>query len=354
MKELRLLKALGTVDIRFPEEAMAMPPRRRGRILAAAACFCMICGVGVGVMVRLGYFSAGCSAWAGSFADGGYYHTIPHKGLYRWDDTDNEKVLGAAWCEGWQVNDYGVYYKTRRSLYVLPHEGTKTKLFAAGITQSSHIGFTLYGDNVVVTVYNKHKERFFEVLIDGRTGALLETVTPLTDYDVLYDGQAFGDTHLLVGTRSIVLETEQETSILTENGLPLTGKAVSRFWNRYGEQVWFTVEENRTEGSTWYILQPNGRDRQVTLPTYSICDAAGDFAFWVDHDEGAVCCGDTRTGVYWTLSADTESEFYELSTDGSRLFSCVPWDDYQRLWQVEYEEGRPVGLTLLDSDICEP
>jgi len=350
VKELRLLKALGTVDSRFPEEAMAKPPRRRWvRVLTAAACLCLVCGAGVGLMLRLGYFAAGCSAWAGTFAEGAYYHTVQHKGLYRWDGTGNEKVLGAFWYEDWQVNDYGIYYKTRRSLYVQPHEGKKMKLFTANRTEASHIGFTLYGDDVVVTVYNKYKERFSEVLIDGCIGEVLETVTPPADYDVLYDGQAFSHTHLLVGEREIVLQD----GILTENGLPLLTEPVSRYASRSNGQVWFTVEETWPESSTWYILRPDGQDRLVTLPAYTCSALARDFAFWVDHDEGTVCCGDTRTGENWTLSVDTESEFYELSTDGIHLFSCVPWDDYQRLWQVEYEAGRPVGLTLLDNDICE-
>ena len=89
------------------------------------------------------------------------------------------------------------------------------------------------------------------------------------------------------------------------------------------------------------------------LPVCNCADIADDFAFWVDYEKNAVCCADTRTGEWWTLHVDTESEFYEIVTDGVRLFSCVPWDDYQRLWQVEYEAERPVSLTLLDNDICE-
>ena len=134
MKEMVLLQALGNIDLRFPAQAEEMPPRRRWvRMLAAAACLCLVCGAGVGVMLRLGYLTAGCSAWPGTFVGGAYYHTVQHEGIYRWNGTSNEKVLGAFRNEGWLVNDHGIYYKTRRSLYVLPHEGRKTKLFTAGV-----------------------------------------------------------------------------------------------------------------------------------------------------------------------------------------------------------------------------
>ena len=350
MKELRLLQALGTVDARFPEEAMEPRHRRRWpRVLAAAACLCLVCGAGLAAMFRLGYLTAGCSAWPGTFVGGAYYHTVQHEGIYRWDGTSNEKVLGAFWNEGWLANDYGIYYKTRRSLYVLPHEGAKTKLFTAGVTEASHIGFSFYGENVVVRIYNKHKEQFSEVLVDGRTGELLAEVTTLSPYSLLYDGQAFSDTHLLVGAREIVLQD----GILTENGLPLLTEQVSRYYSSSNGLVWFTVEENWSESSRFFLLRPDGKDRPVMLPVCNCADIAGDFAFWVDYEQNTVCCADTRTGEWWTLHVDTESEFYEIVTDGVHLFSCVPWDDYQRLWQVEYEAERPVSLTLLDNDICE-
>lgn len=351
MKELVLLQALGDIDLRFPEQAEERPPRRRWvRILAAAACLCLVCGAGLGAMIRLGYFAAGCSAWPGTFVDGDYYHTVQHEGVYRWNGTSNEKVLGAFWYEGWLVNDYGVYYKTRRSLYVQPHEGKKTKLFAASMTEASHIGFTLYGEDVVVRIYNKHTEQFSEVLVDGRTGEPLAEVTPLSPYSLLYDGQAFSDTHLLVGEREIILRN----GVLTENGLPLLSQPVSQYYSRSNGQVWFTVEENWPESSTLFFLRPDGQDHLVTLPTYTCADVAGDFAFWVDYEQNAVCCADTRTGEWWTLDSDAESEFYEIVTDGEYLFSCVPWDDYQRLWQLEYDgEGRPAALRLLKENICE-
>lgn len=358
MKALRLLRALGEIDPQYAEEAVFAKPRRRWvKGLAAAACLALVIGTAGMFIDRLGFFRAGCSAWPGTFADGRYYYTVQHSGLYCWDGEKTEKVLGAFWYDGWMVNDYGLYYKQGRSQYVIPHEtGKRHKLYTAPLFRTSHIGASFYGDDLVIRVYNKWKKYASEVLIDGKTGEVLAEVTPRISYSDLSDNLAWGDTHFLLGQRELVLVpggTEYEF-VLTEKGQPLLpeGETVSVYANHFGEELWFEVRDGDESLRTVYIARLAGDDTVMAVPCDSGAEPADGYAYWVKNEPGEVWCMDTRTGESWRLEADTEMEFYALSTDGVHLFSCVPWDDYQALWQiVRQESGRPVGLVLLDPDI---
>ena len=206
MKELRLLKALGQIAPKYPEEAMSSPPRRGWkRLLALAACLALVVGLSGTVIDRLGLFRAGCSAWPGHFIDGRYYFNGGHGALYCWDGEKTEKVLGALQSDGWLVNEYGVYFKRGRRLYVMPHATGKTqKLYTAPLFGCSHMGLGFYGEDLTMRLYDKKREWFRELLLDGVTGQVLEEVQPLSDYDLLYDNLAWSDTHLIVGERQLV------------------------------------------------------------------------------------------------------------------------------------------------------
>ncbi len=360
MKCMKLLQALGNISPEMIEEAA---PGRRVRPLwqrAAAwvACIALVLGSGWTVIDRLDLFRAGCSAWPGEFVDGRYYFTRGHGSVYCWDGETTERVVGGFWSEGWLVNDCGVFYKQGRRQYVVDHEtGTRRKLFSTSVFQASHIGADLYGDDVIVRVYNKRRKVAREVLIDTATGAQ----TPVLDwisYDDLYDGKTFSDTNLLVGERHIQLQFVDDSRVtLWENGRPLLPdgtETVSRYWGLHNGQAWFWSGE-----STAFVLRPDGDDRLVDLThmdVHHVATAAGDFAYWTGSTgengiDQAVWCLDTRTGQYWPLETQVEMEFYEVVTDGVHLVSCVPWDDYQALWRIDCENGRPVALTLLDNDL---
>lgn len=360
MKELRLLLALGEIAPKYAEEAANAKPRRRWtRVLAAAACLCLVVGTAGMFIHRLGFFQAGCSAWPGEFVEGRYYYTVQHSGLYCWNGETTEKVLGAFWYDGKLVNDYGIYYKRGRSLYVKVHDtGKSRKLYTAPLLNCSHIGFSFYGEDVVVRVYNKWKKYASEVLLDGKTGELLEEVTPQIPYSDLYDNLTFSDTHFLVGERELVLVpgADDYSLLLTENGQSLLpeGQTVSVYANRYGEELWFDLRDGDDTVKTVYIARANGEDTLLECACNYSGTVAGGYAYWVKSEPGEVWCMDTHTGESWRLETDVDMEFYELSTDGVHLVSCVPWDDYQALWRVEYgENSRPAALILLDGDITE-
>ncbi len=358
VKELRLLKALGQIDPKYAEEAMKKPRRRWGKALSIAACLLLVAGLSGTVIDRLGLFRAGCSAWPGDFVDGRYYFNAGHGSLYCWDGEKTEKVLGALQSDGKLVSDYGVYFKRGRRLFVKPHDTGKTqKLYTAPLLDRSHIGFDFYGEDVVVRIYNKWKEYASEVLVDGKTGAVLDTVTDHLSYDALYDNLAWSDTHLKVGNRELVLVPEGYRADLMENGvsiLPEGIDGVSVYFYRHGEQVLFEVEEEWPERKTVFVVRPDGDDRLVEMPSYSCDGLAGDYLYYIKNEEQEIWCQDSRTGEVWQLEMDTEMELYELATDGIHLATCVPWDDYQALWRIDYgEDGRPERLILLDKDISK-
>ncbi len=360
MNAMRLLRALGNIHPSLIEEAAPVKVVGFGwrQLAALAACIALVLGSGWTVIDRLDLFRAGCSAWPGEFVDGRYYFTNGHGSVYCWDGETTERVVGGFWSEGWLVNDYGVFYKQGRRQFVVDHAtGTRRKLFSASVFESSHIGADLYGEDVIVRVYNKRKEIAREVLVDSRTGEQTP-VMDWIDYRQLYKGQTFSDTHLLVGDRQIELRLdESEHGTLWEQDTPLLPdgvEAVGRYWDQYYDQVWFGAGDKQ-----FYVLRSDGEDRLVDLngmAVYHVSAAAGDFAWWTGSagEEGidqAVWCMDTRTGEYWPLKHDTPMQFYELATDGVHLVSCVPWDDYQALWRIDYENGRPAALTLLENDL---
>lgn len=364
MSGLRLLKAFNDIDGVLVERAAPGKNKRPRwvRALATAACLALVIGSAGTVIDRLGLFRAGCSAWPGDFIDGRYYFRGGYGALYCWDGQTTEKVLGALASDGKLVNEYGVYFTRGRRLYVKPHDtGQTEKLYTASLSDRSHIGFDLYGEDVVVRIYNKRKEHASEVLVDGLTGQVLATVTDHIPYSELYDNLAWGDTHVKVGERELVmvpLEDENRFD-LTEQGasiLPEGASAVYAYYYRKYDQVWFdlVMEDGK---AAWLAVRSDYGDRMIAED--GNWSAAGDFAYRVGDSDGdtlddAVWCLDTRTGEQWRLETDTQMEFYEITTDGVHLASCVPWDDYQAMWRIEYDDrGCPASLVLLDENVGE-
>ena len=362
MKAMRIINALTGIDSQLIEQAA--PSKRKKthwrRVLAAVACVALVIGSAGTVIDRLGLFRAGCSAWPGDFIDGRYYYRAGHGALYCWDNGQNTKVLGALQSDVKLVNEYGVYYKRGKTLYVSPHnDGKVEKLYTAPLFGCSHIGFDLYGEDVIVTVYNKWQKRSCQVLVDGHSGGVVETVFPWSDYD--YRSLYYSERYLRLGDRTLRLEDTSTTYAytLTEQGVPLLepGLTVSAYARRYDGQMWFAIRE-LDHLSTYYVARADGEDRMVSIPNGYAAAAAGDFAYWTDTatdgTDDTVWCLDTRTGESWALETDAEMEFYEITTDGVHLASCVPWDDYQAMWRIEYDlQNRPSGLTLLDADISQ-
>lgn len=361
MRAETLLYAIGEVDEQAVQAARQQKKPRHWRHLAVvAACVCVVV-LGIWTAQRFEYltFRTGCSAWVGDVVDGDYYYRVAHKGLYRYspDSGETEKVLSAFWFDGYLVNEYGVYYNDGKSLYVMPFDTEKrTRLYRAG-WNCTHIGFSLYGDDVVVTVYNKRTEQKYELLLEGRSGAVLET-TPCTDYDT--DALLYWHSHFRLGERELELAAtgEEGRYDLRENGVSLLpeGVTVGAYPHRFGDSLWFYCTQGE-ETSTCFLVSPTG-ERLVELPTRNYLAWGGDFALYLWDGDGdgiddQLYCIDLRTGEEWALPLSGDAEWYDLTCDGQYLYACVPWDEYQACWRLVWQQGRPAAAELVSGDIRE-
>ena len=366
MRPETLLYAIGEVDddaVRDARDPKLKRPHRWRRWLVTAACLCLAV-LGIWTARRFDYLDflrTGCAASIGEVVDGDYYYHVRHRGLYRYDPEtgERERILSTFWYDSYQVNEYGVYYIDGKSLYVLDHAAKKRTLLYRGGGNCTNLYLSLYGDDVIVTVYDRENDRSYQLLLDGMTGEERQEVTPPTDYGY-YDTHMFSQRHFRVGERELELvplaaEDNEAHYDLQENGVSLLpeGAAVDAYPDRLGDALWF-LRSHQTSTDTYYIVSPSG-DRTVTLPVANYYACGEDFALSSAYSDyrSAVCCADLRTGETWELTADTNAEWYSLTGDGQYVYSCVPWDDYQACWRLVYEGSRPVALTLIDEDITK-
>ena len=360
MRPETLLYAIGEVDdaaVQDARDPKLKRPHRWRRWLVTAACLCLVV-LGIWTARRFEYLDflrTGCAASIGTVVDGDYYYHVRHRGLYRYDPETGERqqILSTFWYNSYQVNEYGVYYTDGKSLYVLDHAAKKRTLLYRGGGDCTNLHLSLYGDDVVVTVYDRKTDRSYQLLLDGKTGGDRQEVTPPTDYGY-YDTHMFSQRYFRVGERQlelVPLDGESERYDLQENGVSLLPDdvAVDAYPDRLGNALWFLCS-HQTSTDTYYIAAPAG-DRTVTLPVANYYACGDDFALY--HNDTTVYAADLRTGETWELTADTDAEWYSLTGDGQYVYSCVPWDEYQACWRLVYEDGRPVALTLIDEDITK-
>ncbi len=362
------------------------------RGLLAAACL-LLAVLGVRETIdRLGLLRMGCSTWAGTIVDGVYYYYQRHSGVWRYTPEEGSRRVLSEWdMDGWQVNEYGIYYSQGRGLYVKEHETGKSRcLFKSGFFESSHISFSLQKDKtVVVTVYNKSRETKYQILLDAVTGESLGQVTEILPY-VMYDGLLYSEAALQVGDRRLTLVSKdrREECDLQENGESILKEDwpyVSSFRKSYfGDNLFLQFrEEGDGHGSFRYlVLRPDGNDSVLELG-YMPSAGTNEFLFDsrgfgpVDHEEfkeaeedseaegsqyDTIWCMEIAAGEYWQLELDMESSgeklpngrvaAYDMATDGELLFTCAPWAKEQTCWRIVYnEEGKPAVLELISADI---
>lgn len=330
------------------------------RWVATAACLCLIGCVAWDTMDRLDYnfFAAGCGAWPGQIVNGDYYYYVQHKGVMKYTpEGESDHLLHTYWFEEWDVNEYGIYYWYDMSVYVRDHKtGARTKLYTASRSDCTHIRFVLTGDgNVIVTHYNKDDEFAYELLLDGVTGELLETVMEPISYDEA-KYTYYSDTHFIIGDRHIVLEPVDEQKnlfMVTENGQSILpdGILVGKWPDHFGGTLWFSVREQDAEIDRYAVVHPNGRTEIVTLPSDYYYGGTTEYLF-APENNSRVRCVEVATGDFWVLEADAEGDFHDLATDGVYLYTTAPWDHVQTCWKIIVDDtGKPMGLTLIEQDI---
>ncbi len=358
------LQVIDELDDKYVTEAIRYKKRNRTKItkwLTIAACICLFLGVGIDTLQRYEFFLASCGANIGKIVDGTYYYQVKSDGVYGYSHGgENKKLLSTYWYQDYDVNEYGIYYKQGRSLYVQEHEtGERRKLYRAGVFDSSHIGFTLQEDgNVIVTVYNKYKEYQYELLLDGISGEILSTVMEKTPYSA--GGMYYSRSHFTLEDRALDLVEVGKTNDydLLENGESILpeGKVVERYSMVYiGDNLWFYVngfaDVSRGEQEL-LVVRPDGPDEIKTLPFFEVYSGNNEYLFFSEVSSNEMWCFDIETGESWTLEMDQDLTLYSVTSDGVYVYSCAPWGEAQIQWKLVYDEdGKPAAIQLIDKNI---
>lgn len=358
-------KAMDEIKDKYINEAMEYKKVRDYwfiKFIAAVVGLFLLVAVVDDTLSRMEIGGKACSASIGDMVNGTYYYHVRGDGLYSYSDDEGlQKIMSTYWYDSYEVNEYGIYYDRGRSLYVREHEtGESRRLFRAGLFDSSYIGFTIQADgNVIVTIYNKLRDYQYELLLDGKTGEVLETV--MEKEELYLGGLYYSKSHYLVGEREInMIETGNDYGgyLLQENGtfiLP-EGAEVERYQVNYiGDCLWFYVNgmaDVTGEEQMMFVVRPDGNDEIKTLPCFALYSGTNDYLFWTESKTGTMWCFEVATGESWTLEVDSDVSLYAVVSDGEYVYSCTPMDDYHAKWELIYNEsGQPVKLQLLDADI---
>lgn len=366
-----LLNAIGEISDNYILEAHTEQPRtaRRNKlrrkvaaITSIAASICIMFTACFYVIGRFGYFGARCGSYPGEIVNGIYYYYVPHDGIYRYTPGEqSEKLLSAFWFDFWNVNEYGLYYSYGRSLYVKPHDtGKSQKLYTSNLTNSTHISFGLLNDNALVNVHNKYTDMRSEVLVDGKSGGVIEILIEPTpsNYDFFYSDSVF-----ISGERTLTFEGSYKyaTVDLQENGVSILpeGFSVFRYPDKYGDIIVFRcydeINGNIANIDHFFIVRPDGNDTFLTVEYDEylgyIQGATYDGRYLFGAGSNTVNCIDTYTNEVWELSADAEHDFCDIVCDGQYLYTCAPWNDIQTCWKIIYDGDKPTAMQLVEQNI---
>lgn len=372
MKKMRLFEVLGKIDENLIAEAS--PENKSNKFskhmkwvkrLAIAACIGLVLILGINTLGRLDYtFEANCGAFLGRILDGTYYYYEPHKGIMKYTpEGESELLLHTYWFgEDWEVNEYGIYYRDDMSVYVRDHEtGTRTKLYTSDSSENTHMRFKLWKDGeILITNYHKEKQIVYEVLIDGKTGDVLETVMEKTPYQVAQNVY-YSDMHLWLGDREITLEPQDEKReifIAVENGeniLPDDFYVTRHYQDAY-KNILLLHKHNDENYKTVFAIYPDGTNQVLQLPPYGNYSGNDKFLYHAEPLKDGIACVDVRTGESWFLEIETNGkeykEMHNVVADSEYVYTCGPAGGETALWKLVYDEtGRPIKMSLIDSDI---
>ena len=372
MKNMRLFEALGKIDENLIEEASPENTEnknykyvRLGKRVAVAASVCLLIAGAIDTLGRLDYtFEANCGAFLGEIVEGTYYYFEPHKGIMKYTpEGEPELLLHTYWIgEDWEVTEYGIYYRDGMSVYVCDHEtGTRTKLYTADSVENTHMRFKLWTDNkILVTNYNKNTQIVYEVLVDGISGGEIETVMEKTSYQVA-NNVYYGDMHLWVGDREIILEPQDEKRqvfIAKENGVNILpeGFYVTRHYQDAYENVLLLHKHNDENYKTVFAIYPDGTNQVIQMPPYGNYSGDDKFLYHAEPLEDGIACVDARTGESWFLRIEANGmkykEMHNVESNGEYMYTCGPAGGETALWKLVYDDnGKPIGMYLIDNDI---
>ena len=266
-------------------------------VILAVSLILFLSGSGY-VLFRLGYFQAG-NEYIGILTKKAYYFEAPRDGIYSYHPgKEPEKRISSFWVEDWDVNETALYYKYGRSLHSLDTEnGRKRKLYEATDSRCSHISFSLREDgDILVNLYDKDEETVKKILVDGQDGEILCNLTGYVSYS---------DTELYDDSVDVRLD---EQSFLPEGASYVLG---------YGDTI------TDVQPYIFYL---------------------SDYAIW---------CLDRETGEAWKMQESDSERIQSACTDGEYFYAISIAKSPSVYQIIKNQDGRPVGLQLIDEEIMK-
>lgn len=410
-----LLDVIGEVKDEYLQEIDSRMKRVRRRRMwkrgLLAACVLLIVGVVVQFAVLfIGIPGArgGNPSPEGIAAGGYYYHKTSEGDVFRYSPEEGSvRLIKGCILDRWKntgypttANDYGFYYSKGDWIYRIKHGETKSeKLYRYEVKVGNIYLYPAGASDIAVEVHyddknvGLHNELF---IIDGITGD--RKVTIIDEYvnqeeigairNVLRKEEPGSDAYnqsfdqlnkhtpafateitYTVGNRTLKLALEEGkdwfdyTYRLTENGKSLYNGYVEPYDVRtVGDSLVFTVGRGGNnlgkDLNGYVIVSPDGTNRVVNVPSVPGNEK---FFFTVkDMDDGqtilAVRVSDNEK---FTLNWDRpeENNVWYIYSDGTYLWTMgyngEKGDYLPSCYRIEYENGIPTALTLIDDDITD-
>jgi len=166
--------------------------------------------------------------------------------------------------------------------------------------------------------------------------------------------------HYQVGDREITLEPVNENRdvfIVLENGENILPDDfyVTKYPDLLDDILIFT-KYTSIDFETSFVAYSDGTNQILTFPTNARFSGNDKYLYYPDVFEEAIGCVNARTGESWYLEIENSgkeyNEMHNVVTDGEYLYTCGPAGGETALWKLVFdEEGKPVIMQLLDSDI---
>ena len=410
-----LLDVIGEVKDEYLQEIDSRIKRvRRGRRwkrALLAACVILIAGIVVQFAVMLGgglgSRSGGFSA-EGLVAGGYYFHQTRDGDVFRYTPEEGAvRLLKGGVFDRWKstrysitANDFGFYYSKGDWIYRIKHGETKSeKLYRYEVKVGNIYLYPAGASDIAVEVHyddknvGLHNELF---IIDGITGD--RKVTIIDEYvnqeeigairNVLRNEEPGSDAYnqsldqlnkhtpafakkitYTVGKRTLELALEEGkdwfdyTYRLTENGKALFNGYVEPYDVRtVGDSLVFTVGRGGNnlgnDLNGYVIVSPDGTNRVVRVPSVPGNEK---FFFTIKEMEDGQSIFAVRTSdnekfkLKWDRSE--ERHVWDIYSNGSYIwtmgFDGKKGDGLASCYRIEYENGIPTALTLIDDDITD-
>lgn len=402
-----LLDVIGEVKDEYLQEIDSRIKRvRRGRRWKrglVAACMLLLVGVVVQFAVLfgggLGSRGGGFSA-EGLVAGGYYFHQTRDGDVFRYTPEEGAvRLLKGGVFDRWKstrysitANDYGFYYSKGDWIYRIKNGETKSEKLYHYESKPQYPSLYPAGANdiAVRVTYNRADVMTHDevLIIDGITGecktVVMEQDDPYYESNYPLDDPGFIDEReeqrsmntvyadtvtYTVGDRTLELVYQEGKEWydyayrLTENGKPLYNGYVEPYDVRtVGVSLVFTVGRGGNnfgkDLNGYVIVSPDGSNHVVNVP--SVPGNEQFFFTLKDTDDGqdvlAVRVSDNeKFKLKWDRAEERHA--WDIYSDGSYLwtmgFDGKKGDYLASCYRIEYENGIPTALNLIDDDITD-